>query len=659
MEFRVLGPLEVVADGRRIEVTAPRLQQVLSLLVLRRNTFVNVSELVDELWPDNPPVSAVSTVQTYVYKIRKLLDRYGAGHMLEGRPGGYQLGVPDAAVDLPAFEDALGEGRAVLEQDDAAAASSILARGLALWRGAALAGVVAGELLSAYVTRIEEARFLALELRIEADLRLGRHLELLSELKSLVVAHPLHERFHACLMLTLHHAGRRGEALGVYAALRRSMSDELGLEPGEDVQRLHQELLSTAVSLGPVVGYRPAEPAVRPPVPGPARENGGLSGRPAQLPHDTPDFTGRSAERRRIAELLTAPVDSDHTATRMAVLTGLPGAGTSALAVHAAHRVRAAFPDGQLYAELDGSGAPQEPGDVLAGLLRSLGVPSDLIPDGVEERGNLFRSATAGRRILLVLDDAASAEQVRPLLPGDPSCAVLITSGRRLHGLTGVPHLTVEPLRPSEGLAFLERTLGTERVAGEPAAAARLVELTGGLPLALRCVAGRLATQPAVPLRAAAVRLAGAADLIAEFRFGALDVRSRYDAGYRGLGHVEQGVIRLLGRLPRSGFSAGAAAEVLGVEARTVERALETLFDHHLLRLHSCGPAGESRYAFADVVRRYAHARPVFPRPRRSGGDRPPLSALPTGDLVPAREGEPVAHGASAYFGRRSAPDAV
>lgn len=630
----MLGPLEVVEDGRTVHVTAPKLRQVLSLFILRRNSFVKLSEIVDELWPGNPPASAVSTAQTYVYKVRKLLARHGAAGALRSRPGGYLLAVPDTGIDLHAFEAAMDRGRAFLDQSEPAAASQTLAGGLALWRGPALADVTCGELLSAYLTRIEELRLLALELRIEADLRLGRHLELLSELKSLVVAYPLHERFHISLMTALHHAGRRSEALGVYAALRRAMVDGLGLEPGEEVRQLHHELLSAEPAGGQDPGHRPVAPALLLPPSAPDR----ITAPPAQLPHDIADFTGRARDLRRLTEALTAQPGSGtpRTATPMAVLTGPPGSGTTALAVHTAHRLRPSFPDGQLYADLGGSGTtPCDTAGVLAGLLRSLGVPDGEIPGSIEERSGLFRSTTAGRRLLLVLDDAGTAEEIRPLLPGDPSCAVLITGHRRIHGLPGALHLALEPLDPAEGLALLERAIGPERVEREPRAAAELVRLSSGLPLALRCVAGRLAIRPGEPLHAAAERLRGAPDLSAEFRFGTFDVRSRYEACYRKLGSAEQRLVRMLGMFPRKPFTAETAAGLLGWETPIAERAMEALLDSHLLDIESYGPSGESRYVFPVFVWHHARQHVAAPLPRPAG--RPLLSALPsaTGQAPP------------------------
>jgi DNA-binding SARP family transcriptional activator len=247
MDFLVLGPFEIIASSENIVPTAPKPRQVIALLTLRRNSVVRASELIDELWEDNPPVSAMTTLQTYIYKLRKTFQKCGAGEILQTRPAGYMLTTPDENVDLYWFERAMKEGQTTLDRGDPLRAAEILADALAMWRGPALVDVITGNLLSAYATQLEEVRFRTLELRIETDLRLGRHLELTSELKSLVVRYPLHEGFHTSLMTALYHSGRRYEALDVYRTLRYNLLEELGLEPGRQVQQLHQALLSSDV----------------------------------------------------------------------------------------------------------------------------------------------------------------------------------------------------------------------------------------------------------------------------------------------------------------------------------------------------------------------------------------------------------------------------
>lgn len=607
LDFRVLGPLEIVAAGTNIAPTALKPRQVVSLLLLRRNSIVQTSELIDELWEDNPPNSAMTTLQTYIYKLRKLLARHGFGEALRTHASGYSITVPDPAVDLVRFERRLSEGHSALETDDHVRASAILAEALGMWRGPVLMDVATGSLLSAYVTRLEETRIRALELRIQTDLKVNRHAELVSELKSLTMTHPLHENFHQALMVALARSGRRHEALEVYRRLRETLVNELGLEPGRDLQRLHQSLLSAEVTATPADRPAPAGPvhaarptAVRdiPPAPLP----------PAQLPSDLADLTGRDEVLAELERGIRAadPAARPLTAMSTLVITGMPGVGKSALAVALAHRLRPGFPDGQLHAELHRpTGEPREPFDVLGELLRGLGVPRQQLADTVAERARQLRSVTSGRRILVVLDDAASTAQLRPLLPGDPGCAVVVTSGRRLSDLAGAHRVVLDPLTPADGVELLARILGCARVERDGRAARWLVEAADGLPLALRCIGGRLAAMPDYSPGRLAEELAKAPRLLAAMSFGDLDVRSRFDAAHDRLDPLDQGILRLLSALPVAGFTAGAAAGLLGWEEPVMVRLLERLHEHNLLRAN-LGPRGVA-YGFPRLVG--AHAR--------------------------------------------------
>jgi DNA-binding SARP family transcriptional activator len=385
MEFRVLGSLEVVHGTREITPSAAKVRGVLAMLVLRHNQIVSTREFIDELWGERPPPSAHSTLQTYIYKLRKTLGADGREPLLT-KPYGYLLQVDPATVDLHAFEREVAEGREALERGDAASASAVLTRALARWRGPALANLSPGELLSAHITRLEEGRLRALDLRLEADLRLGRHRELISELKELIVTHPLNEEFYAKLMTALHASGRRVEALEVFQHLRRMLVDQLGLEPSPELSRLQQRLLAADADRDP---DRPAEPAIRlAPEPGDGEQTGDRTGDrsgdqaadqavpPAQLPPDIADFVGREHAREWLANVLGRPARSA-TAVRVVCITGMPGVGKTALAVHAAHRARQNYPSGQLFARLTApDGAPVDPGEVLAGFLRAAGVPA-------------------------------------------------------------------------------------------------------------------------------------------------------------------------------------------------------------------------------------------------------------------------------------------
>lgn len=605
MNFRILGPLEIVVDGVNVISTAPKFRQALALLVLRRNSHVKIAEFIDELWSDNPPVSAKTTVQTYVYKIRKLLQRSGCESILHTRPGGYILSISDEAIDLYEFERLVKEGQASLNKEDLETSSKLLSEALSLWRGSALADVAAGEILSAYITRLEESRFRALEQRVEIDLQLGRHLELISELKSLVASYPLHERFHASLMIALHYSGRRSEALDVYKRCRRTTVDELGLEPGEELQRLHQTLLSADPPLGAVVDYRPAHEV---------QSRGHLEHEwhvsPAELPRDIHDFTARSTDLARIMESLLAArrlCGETNSAPRIAVISGMPGVGKTALAVHAAHRISPYFSDGQLYADLGSStGNQQEITEVLSGFLHSLGVPPERVPEGLESRSRLFRSVVSNREILVVIDDAASMEQVYPLLPGSHTCAALVTSWRRLCDPHGAHSVFLKPFEQSEAVDFLTRVLHGTRIIEDSEAMAELARSTAGLPAVLRWAAGRLSGREGSLTGEHVRRLTASLADMQGLRFSTVDLRSCYDTAYGTLTHAEQGMVRLLTMLPKEGFTARAAADLFGWDLQTTERGLEALLDVYLL--HSVSSAsGTTLYAFPEIAWQYAH----------------------------------------------------
>lgn len=595
MEYRVLGSLEVLDGAREITPSAAKVRAVLAMLVLRHNQIVSTREFIDELWGERPPPSALSTLHTYVYKLRKTLGR-GGTETLATKPYGYLLQVDPAAVDLHNFERLVAEGRRLLDEGDAERASRVLVEALGLWRGPALANVVPGELLSAQITRLEESRLRALELRIEADLRLGRHRELISELKELTLIHPLNEEFHAKLMAALHACGRRVEALEVFQSLRRRLVDQLGLEPSPELRRLQQRLLA-ADDAGPP----PPEPRE-----GPREGTVTVSERrPAQLPPDIADFVGRTAEREWLAAALDRSA-APGTAVRVVCLTGMPGVGKTALAVHAAHRARRAYPAGQLFARLTApDGTPVDPGEVLGGFLRAAGVPDERIPAGAGERSTLFRTWMAGRPALVVLDDACGAEQVQPLLPGSAECAVIVTSRYGLHGVAGARVLALDVPDEAECLELLALIIGEARVAQERREAERIVRLCGGLPLALRCAGSRLAASPGLALRVYADRLADPATRLDELCVSNLDVRAALDASYRRLGLPERSLLRLLGLVRTPDVAPSQAAVLLGCEPAHAARLLARLADASLVRVRPGGD-GEVRYTLHELVRLFA-----------------------------------------------------
>jgi DNA-binding SARP family transcriptional activator len=599
MRYQILGSLEVNEANKELTPTTPKLRQVLALLLVRHNRIVHTSEFVDELWGEDPPPSALATLQTYVYKLRKLLAEGrpdGSEERLRTKPHGYVIDISGDELDLSRFGCLVEQGRQRLDVDDHEQGSRMLSEALAMWRGPVLADVVRGDILRTEVTRLEEWRLQALEARIDADLTIGRHRDVISELRALTAAHPLHEGFQGKLMLALHRSGRRYEALDVYHRLCQLLDRELGLEPSLELVRLHHSLLSAPPaaadgSRGPVTL---TDPGARPLLP------------PAQLPPAIADLTGRADLVARIERrALTAA--SDPGQGYLASLTGGPGTGKTALAVHIAHRLSVHFPDGQLFVDLGATrGRPSDPAEVLDQMLRALGVPAEQVPATLDERSTLLRTVSANRRLLIVLDDADSLAQVSALLPGSAGPAVLVT-GRSL-AVPAADSVVLDPLDVAGGIELLSRIIGADRTAAEPAAAERIVRLCGGLPLALWAVGTRLAVTWVWPLDQVAEHLATSSTRLSLLRFADLDVRASYDASFARLDESEQAAFVLLGLMPLREFTATEAAGVLGCGRAAADAVLARLVDAHLLRAVGRGMASV-RYAFDELTYLYAKER--------------------------------------------------
>jgi DNA-binding SARP family transcriptional activator len=663
MRFQVLGPLEVRSELGDVTPSAPKVREVLALLLLHHGHIVQSRTLIDELWGEEPPPSALATLQTYIYKLRKLLAVDPPSETLRTKAYGYVLTVASDDLDHCRFERLLAEGQAHFENGDLERVTTVLRQALSLWRGPVLADVDTGPILSAEATRLEERRLRALEVRIDADLQLGRHRELISELKSLTAVHPLHEVFHAKLMLALQGSGRRYEALEVYQQLRKMLVQELGLEPSASLVRLHQSMLSsdwtpeppmaraavlttarpearaatpqkavpapaTGVPGPSVQGGGPSVPAARPPAGGehapdtagraeppadgrsPGRRSPGgppaPAQVPAQLPPDIEDFTGRGKVLEHLSKYLLA--EDERTSLRVASIVGMAGAGKTALAVHLAHRVRHNFPDGQLFADL-GSAGDETGGsaDVLQQFLRAAGLAPEQIAATVDERAKQFRTWAAGRRVLIVLDGAVSSTQVTRLVPGSSGCAVIVTS--RSHGLPSSATVVLDALPLEEGVAFLAKMVGPWRVEVERSAASRIVAMCGALPLAVRAAGMRLAASTAWPLEKFADELACPESRFNALRIGDLDVRAAYEAGYRRLGERERSIFQLLALLPADAFTATRAAGLLGCDMASAEALLGRLVESHLVRVVHRDPSGVLHYALPELGRIYARER--------------------------------------------------
>lgn len=601
MEFRLLGGVEARSGADPVDLGPVRQRSVLAALLVDVNRTVSADRLVLRVWGDGPPRRAKDTLYSYLSRLRRALSGAAA---LSHRHGGYAIAADELAVDMHRFRHLLGQARAA--GDDASAMESFR-QALALWRGEPFEGIDTPWFNAAREALVTERLAADLDCA-DLRLRLGDHAALLPVLSERSTAHPLDERIAAQYMLALYRCGRQADALAHYRRVRATLADELGIDPGPGLQRLHEAVLAGALEPGP----RPAVASAAAPAPvaDPVSAYPPVSDWTVQcqLPLDTPGFVGRAALIPHLEEELAASAATSATAAAPVVLSGSPGVGKTALAVHVGHRLRAAFPDGQWYACLSGNGdrPPRDPAEVLSSLLLASGLAPHTVPESLEDRAAAFRSRLADRRVLLVLDDAADAEQMRPLLPGTAGAAVLVTSRSDLRGLTASHAARTVPLdvlAPAEAHALLDGTLGAGRVREEPEGAARLAELCARLPLALRIAAANLAARPDRSL------LSYATELAADGRLAKLSVagdrqaavRTAFDRSYAALEPEAARLFRLLGLHPGPDFTAEAAAALLDAPRPEAERLLDRLTTAGLVQ-----HATADRYQFHDLLRLYA-----------------------------------------------------
>lgn len=601
MRFGVLGALVLATDGREFTLSAPKLRSVLSLLLVNNNHVTQSSSLIDELWSDQPPMSAVTTLQTYVYQLRRILGdaECGADRMLVTRSAGYEGRIPQEAIDLCHFENLVKEGTNALLAGEAQRASEVLSDALDLWRGPALIDVPRGQLLEAHAIKMEEIRLNALEMRIDADLQLRRHREVISELKGLIAGNPLSEAFYSRLMRALFLSNRRDEALEAYRKLHRTLAEELGLEPSRSIQQLHYALLADDPAREDPSLAEPGEPrdataltALRTP---PA---------PAELPPDIGDFVGRRPALSRIHRALETREAGS--ATRVVEITGMPGVGKSVLATHVGHEIRAKFDGGQLWINLKGSTPnPADPGEVLGSVLRTVGFDEASIPRTADARACVFRTWSANRKLLVLLDDAVGTLQVRPLLPTGPESAVIITSRLPLYGLGVSEIVHLAGYDAIEGRELLARIVGRDRVERESDAAADIVAMCGGLPLGIRITGERLAVARHLSLARFAKRFAGEDARLAELSCGDSDLRARFHNTFRAMDENVRRVLLLLAAY-RQGVTVEAAADMAGIDSAEMERLLSHLVDAGLAVVSEADIDGPFIYTVPVLVRLYA-----------------------------------------------------
>jgi len=658
MRFRVLGTLEVWAEGTWQPIGAEKVRSLLACLLLRAGEVVSTDVLADELWGDDPPAKIKNLISIYVLRVRRLLGD-ADGKQLAHRSPGYVLSIANSDLDSTHFESLVADGRGALADGDPVRAVALLSAGLGLWHGPFLADVPPTPLISSHAQRATELRLAATELWAAGCIACDRPGEAIPELRRLVQEEPLREGLWLQLMRALDGAGRHAEALEAYARAREVISDELGVEPGAELQRLYGDLLAADAGAAAPDDDAPLPGVRRPGRPvGEARANadGGASGptspipvgdvpgtiamgnyadlsapagvpaaepaapapaadtavpRPAQLPADIGDFTGRDAHVQHLCDMLTSSAPGSPGAPPIAFVAGAGGLGKTTLAVHAAHQIRDHFPDGQLYVDLLGATPqPLPPGDVLARFLRELGVEGDRVPAGDEERAALYRTLLTGRRVLILLDNARDTAQVRPLLPGSASCAVLVTTRNRTADLASTRYFDLNVLADDEALTLFARILGDdERPAAEPEATAEVLLACAGLPLAIRICAARLAARRRWKIATMATRLRDEQRRLDELTTGDLAVRACFQVSYDSLHKSRHGAdparaFRLLGLWQGSSVSLPAAAALLGEPEPDVAEALESLVDANLLE--SSDP---DWYRFHDLLRFYATER--------------------------------------------------
>lgn len=584
MRFRVLGRVEHLAGGigddaewRRVD--AAKWRTLLAVLLVEPDRMVSSDRIAAELWGDRPPKTVDNQIYGYVARLRRLL---GADLLVTQSPG-YRLAVRADDTDAGRFAELAARGRAALRTGDVESAARDLDAALALWRGDPYEDVPVTPMIRAEADRLAEARVDALEDWAEAQLARGEHAAVLARLGDFVARYPLRERLRQNQMLALYRQGRQAEAIGAYTELRALLAEELGVDPGSSVQGLYEQI----VRADPALSARPADMVA--PV--------------HQLPPDIPDFTGRAETFARVvAELSTG---AEGGPPPIAVLVGGPGVGKSSLAVHAAHALRSRFPDGQFYLDLAGTSArPRDSALLLADMLGALGVRGEWVPDDLNARAALYRSLLARRRMLLVLDDAADAGQVRPLLPPTGSCAVLITTRRAVADLSGARHVELDVFTEAEAVALFTAIVGDARVAAEPDDADAILRACGHLPLAIRISGGKLAGRAKWPLRVLRERLDDESQRLDELRVGESGVRASFELSLRSLPDDVVRGFALLGLACERPVPAWVLGPLL--DRPRPDEVMDLLQDANLAQVVDTDGTGRLRYRLPSLLRAYA-----------------------------------------------------
>ncbi|MEO3975598.1 BTAD domain-containing putative transcriptional regulator [Streptomyces sp. CAU 1734] len=591
MLFRVLGRLEVSIDDRTVVLGKNRQLVILSLLLANVGRSLPVGRIMEAIWNGNPPRTAAEQVQTCIWRLRKSLAQAGAaGELIETTPNGYALNISPESIDVHRFERQVGEARGLALKGDLSLAASRMRCALSLFRGPILSEI-SSPVVQAVVAKWEERRLVVLEECIRLELECGHRRELIDELSVLVEENPLREQLRAQLMYALHSSGRRAEALEIYRAGRALLIEQLGLEPGRELQAMHQVILADEP---------PEESAPQ------QQRSAVLESVPEQLVADLPDYVARPGYEAVIRRVLTSRQDS----VRICGLHGHFGLGKTALAVHIAHQVRDQFPGGQLFADLGHSDhTPTSTAEVLAGFLRALGVPDHRIPADLSERAAQYRSLLSGRRVLVVLDDVRTAASVRPLLPGGPESAVLMTSRSMLSELPGNHAVKVGAMSGEQSVELISNVIGSARVEESPEAIRRITAACGGLPLAVRASAARLAARRHLDLRTLTARLSEPGRLLDELCHGALNVRAYLEPSVGALDPQSRRIWFTVGLLQVPDFGAWVASAATDTPIPRVEEVLEHLVDRGLVDVAGADRMGVVRYRIHRLAGLYAQER--------------------------------------------------
>ncbi|WP_405971733.1 tetratricopeptide repeat protein [Streptomyces sp. NBC_00988] len=609
-EVRLLGPVEVWAGDRRAPLGGVRPLAVLSALVVHLGEVLSTERLVDCVWDERAPATAGALVATHVSAVRRALAQVTQDAVVRTRPPGYVADLDPSQIDARRFENLLASGRASAAAGRREEAADLLGEALALWRGQEALEGLAQNFARIEASRLAELRVVAQEESFGLHLDLGRADRTIAPLLAHVAAHPLRERPRGQLMTALVRTGRVSDALRTYREGRAVLREELGIDPGPELQALHQAALTNDAQVaGTARPHRTGREPAGPPRP-PAGDRSTSTPAPSHLPPDIADFVGRSEQIAWAASLVGGVDEAGRTAPPIGVISGRSGTGKTALAVHVGHRTAELFPDGRLFVDLRAADtAPLQPADALARLLRAMGADPETLPTSVEELTGLYRTHIGHRRVLLILDNAAGEAHVRPLLPPGPGCAVLVTSRRRLVALEGSAHLDLAVPGQAEALELLRRVAGPDRTSAEPERAAEIVSLCGRLPLAVRIAGARLAARPHWAPGRLADRLRDERRRLSELRAGDLELRTSLELGYADLELPERRALRRLALLDLPDFAAWIAAPLLDIGTEEAEEAVERLVDCHFIDVIGVDETGRSRYRIHDLAREHARER--------------------------------------------------